>query len=82
MTQTLEIFCAYCRLFKPDDGLFKAIRHEASRTQRMQCGGCQAVRRKPPKELQKLAELDAAERRLGHAARGRLSQQAKKEALK
>jgi len=57
-----ELFCAYCRTFKPGKG-FKVISHLTSNTTRRMCPSCQEVRTKPRSELQRLADKEKTARK-------------------
>lgn len=57
-----EKYCAYCRVFRPDEG-FRSVRHPESGTQRSMCPRCQDTRKKPRTVLQKLADQEREARR-------------------
>ena len=56
-------YCAYCQCHKPDEG-FKFILHPASNSKRAQCGLCQARRKLPRSELNRLAAEEVKAKRL------------------
>lgn len=59
-----ELFCAYCRTFKPGAG-FKVVPHLQSKTTRRMCPTCQDMRSKPRQELDRIARQESASRKGG-----------------
>lgn len=52
----------YCSREKPAKGFIQVL-HLSSQTARGQCADCQAVRKKPRKELEAMAEKEKTERK-------------------
>lgn len=55
-------FCMYCQQFRKDEGFIFVV-HRKTLTKRGQCPSCQARRKLPRAELEKLAKQEADARR-------------------
>lgn len=69
------LYCHYCRTRKPSEG-FKVITHLLSGTKRLQCSGCNEVR-KSPEAMEAKVKADNVTRANEQATRSLLAKEAK-----
>lgn len=69
------LYCHYCRTRKPSEG-FKVITHLLSGTKRLQCSGCNEVRKSPEAMVAKV-KADSVTRANEQATRSLLAKEAK-----